>query len=67
MNYSKKSRIFFIVGGVLVLQYQIFKLLGIVQVNQGWVWKNDGPAMLSVLGAVCMMVGLYYHLKSKKK
>ncbi|MBP7563937.1 MAG: hypothetical protein KA886_09145 [Candidatus Cloacimonetes bacterium] len=67
MNYTKKSRVFIIVGAILVFQYQILKMLGIVQVNQGWIWRNDVPAMLSVVGAILMFVGLFYHFKSKKK
>ncbi|HOD55610.1 MAG TPA: hypothetical protein PKJ08_13860 [Candidatus Cloacimonadota bacterium] len=67
MSYTKKSRLFFGVGMFLALQYQVLRLLGIVQLNQGWVWKNDMPAMLGVLGTILMFVGLFYHFKSKNK
>lgn len=67
MSDSKKSRIFIVIGALLELQYWVLKSFGIVRRTTEWVWSSDIPSMLSVLGAILLFIGLYYHFKSKRR
>ncbi len=67
MSESKKSKILFIIGILLQLQYWTLKSFGIVRRTTEWVWSSDIPSMLSVLGTILLFVGLYYHFKAKKR
>jgi len=67
MKKYKSSIILMIVGFVLVYQFLILRMLGLIHLTSEWQWSSDLPAMTSVLGTLLVLIGLIKFYKDKKK